>query len=151
MTSIFQDVMARNKISPGLVPAENAFNFSRRKKIEVSSERYFVIKGFATFSCPKHRVWPSAHAWCFIDLKTQSLRHRYKQRCKKCNYSAKPIFAEEAFENMMQKAVNKFLRRRGLKKRIKRLKNMRRTTHKIPHDTIRCERCKDKRSNCSKI
>lgn len=149
--AIFLDVMAKNKITPQHVPTERVFDYSRRKQIEKSSRRYFVVKGFAKFRCPKHRAWPSAHSWCFVDLKTLSIVHRYKQSCKRCNFTVEPIFVDEdVLENMLQNGVSQFMYRRGWKKRPKR-KNTRRMTRKVPHDTRRCSRCKDKRRNCSKI
>lgn len=147
MSAIFQEVMIKNKIFPDLVPAETPFNYSRRRQIEKSSKRYFVVKGFAKFSCPKHRVWPSAHAWCFIDLKTQSIRHRYRQVCKKCKYSAPPMFDKESLASMAQKGVNDYLSRKGLKKRPRKVKSVR-MTHKTPHDRKRCFCCKDKGKKC---
>lgn len=147
--TIFLEVMATNKITAEHIPVEDPFKYSRRKVLEKSSARYFAVKGFAKFSCPQHRVWPSAHSWCFVDLKAQSICHRYTQSCKRCNYKVEPRYVDEdVVLNMAQYVVNQFLYRIGWKTRPKRSKDARITNNK-PHDTRRCSRCKDKKRNCS--
>lgn len=71
-----------------------------------NSKRYFEVKGFAWFSCPeRHKRWPSAHSWCFLDLKEQEICYRDKQKCNKCNLSAKPEFQKESIKKMAKRAV----------------------------------------------
>lgn len=78
------------------------------------SRRYFEVKGFAWFNCPlQHHSWPSAHSWCIIDLKTQTICYRYKQTCKKCERTAHPQFTEESIEQMADYVVESYLRRIG--------------------------------------
>lgn len=84
------------------IPKETEF---RGPKYHGGSKRYFSTKGFAWFTCKKHngdRHWPSAHAWCFIDLKEQEICHRYTQDCKRHNTKAElgPEFTEEALKKM---------------------------------------------------
>ena len=93
--------------------AYESYPFRTPRQAE-GSRRYFEVKGFAWFNCPnRHHRWPSAHSWCIIDLKTQTICYRYKQMCKKCECKAKPEFPEESIEKMADYVVESYLRRIG--------------------------------------
>ncbi len=103
--------MDRNNVRAEQVPEETKFTYPKNHR---NSFRYFLTKGFAWFTCKKHdsdRHWPSAHAWCFIDLKEQKICYRYSQKCKKDNAKAKPgpEFIEDALQKMAEWVVKGFL------------------------------------------
>ena len=80
----------------------------------ISSKRYFERKGFAWFACPEgDKKWPSAHAWCVIDLRTQCICFHDTQECNQCESEARPEFSAAVLRKMAKSAVKTFLRRTG--------------------------------------
>ena len=128
------------------------------------SLRYIEVKGFAWFTCKcpkthynpkqKHTTikrWPSAHSWCFIDLKKQKICYRDTQKCNKCNSIAKPgpEFTEEAIEKMAEFVVKGYLIRTD------RMEYTPRSTDTVetegaPHDETRCGKCRRIGKSCWK-
>ena len=115
------------------------------------SERFFEVPGFAWFACPnKHRYWPSANAWCVIDLRTQTISYRYIQRCQGCGSEASPEFTEEALEKMAERAVKSFLRRTGKLVHDELSTGNDGAVGGGPHDEERCGRCRRLGHSCWK-
>ncbi len=118
------------------------------------SKRYIEVKGFAWFNCPqRHHRWASAHAWCFIDLKTRTICYTYKQSCRKCDNKAKPEYTEDSFERMADYAVEMYLRKIGRWESSSGSSDddsdysgdsdcSTRTTTGGPHDQDRCGKCR---------
>ena len=144
-------VMAEERVLSSQVPNEGGFSVASASY----SKRYFETKGFAWFSCPKqHNRWPSAHSWCFLDLKRQEICYRDKQNCRKdsCETPVNPGFTEEAVKKMAQYAVKQFLIRTG---RMTRTPREGRDdgglgTEGGPHEEERCGRCRRLGRSCWK-
>lgn len=148
VASIIRTELQSSGVSIHSIPSERPFNPEKRRQIEKNSKRYFVVRGIAKFSCTKcRRWWPSAQAWCFIDLKEQEICYTYYQKCKRCYSKAKPKFAEKAVKGMSKYAVKKFLYRTGQKEKPERRKEQTKQTKK-PHLSNRCQRCKEKKRRC---
>ena len=146
---IILEVMREGDVTPVQIPNEGRFVIERAEH----SKRYFETKGFAWFCCPEgHNRWPSAHSWCFLDLKKQVICHRYTQDCRKnkCETSVDPGFTEEAVEKMAKYAVKKFLTRTGRRARSPKLggNDGDRKTEGGPHDEDRCARCRRLGRSC---
>ena len=143
--------MAKEEVKEENVPMEGPF-ISPNKASD--SKRYFEAKGFAWFSCPqKHNRWPSAHSWCFIDLKTQSICYRDNQGCRKCDSTIAPEFQRESVERMARYVVKKFLRRTGRRPIGKHSHHSASAPEEIqggPHDVQRCGKCKRLGRSCWK-
>ena len=93
------------------IPGERKFHSPQATQ---GSKRYFDVKGFAWFTCPKDgRRWASAHSWGIIDLKKQNICHDYSQDCNKCENEASPEFTEESIERMVRYDVRKHLIKTG--------------------------------------
>ena len=134
------------------IPTEKPFKNNRR--LEKSSKRYFWVKGFAKFKCSVHqkRGWRSAHGWFVMDLRTQTICHRYQQGCKKCNKMAKAHLVDRhVLHRMVKHAIRQYKRRMGLEIKPQRSMFRTRKIQKKPHDRKRCGRCQEKRRNCSKM
>ena len=145
---IILEAMNKEDVEVADIPHEGLLDLENCKR----SKRYFYTKGFAWFKCPKrHKNWPSAHAWCVIDLKRKKICHRDYQKCNKCDSKADPNFTEESLERMAEYAVKQFLIR----------------THQLPpsahvphtdmgdieggpHDEERCGKCKRLGRSCWK-
>ena len=142
-------VMKQENVHPDDIPPEPAPQFPA----DVShSKRYFNTKGCAWFSCPqKHHRWPSAHGWCYLDLKKQEIRFRFKQKCKKCDQEAPPEFSLEAVKIMATYAVKQYLKRIG-----KKVEGSAATREGPviedgkPHDEARCGMCQHQGRSCWK-
>ena len=117
-----------------------------------NSKRYFEVKGFAWFVCPRNdNRWPSAQSWCFMDLKKQAICYRDKQDCKKCESKASPEFTEEALKRMAEYAVKSFLIRTGKRHHEYRPRgDMDGAVGGGPHDEERCARCRRLGRSCWK-
>ncbi len=137
--------MARQNVNAEEIPKERVFTLPKNHK---NSKRYFETKGLAWFVCMKshnkgnYKRWPSAHSWCFIDLKEQKICYRDKQQCNVHNTTAEngPEFTKEALEKMAKYAVEGFLIKMGLglpPGRSTRTKQ----TEGGPHDKARCGKC----------
>ena len=147
--AIIKEAMAKENIKEIDIPQEGPFT---SPKYHNNSKRYFESKGFAWFSCPnKHHRWPSAQSWCFIDLKTQTICYRDKQKCKKCESEAPPEFMKESIEKMAAYVVRKFLIKT---KRLQPVNNHDTSgaaqTQGGPHDEERCGKCKRLGKSCWK-
>ncbi len=109
------DVMEEKDVDVFDIPNEPPFYLEELSSIRSSSQRFFMCRAFAMFD--RHhkcsRRWGSARAWCIIDLKSQTIIHRFKQDCKSCNRGVTPEYDEEAVERMAEYAVTTFLRRSG--------------------------------------
>lgn len=87
--AIIREVMKENKLDPEEIP-EEVYPFDLDVYIEDMkdrknwSKRYFRGHAFSQFKCEEtlcDKSWPSAYAWCIIDLKKQELSMRFKQKC----------------------------------------------------------------------
>ena len=108
--SIIKESMDDYGVRARLVPYE--YQPFRSPQHAQDSKRYIEVKGFAWFSCPqRHNRWSSPHAWCFIDLKKQTICFTYKQFCNKCESKARPRFTEESIERMADYVVKKYIRK----------------------------------------
>ncbi len=145
---IILEVMEEQDLYPMDFPREGRFDPARVNK---KSLRYYSTKGFAWFCCSKgHHRWPSAHSWCYLDLRKQRIcSYRYQQQCKKCEASVNPEFSEEAVEYMAKYAVEQYMLRTGLKKSVYRgPSGDSRMTNNKPHDEDRCAKCKHLGRSC---
>ena len=140
--SIILKVMTAEGVYPSQIPNEMGFSVACAS----NSKRYFETKGFAWFCCPKnHNRWPSAHSWCFLDLKKQVICYRDTQQCRKnqCETPVNPGFTAEAVEKMAKYAVNQFLIR--TKRMVRSPKfggdDGGMMTDGGPHDQARCGKC----------
>lgn len=136
--------MEEERIEPSGIPSEQPFQLSHVKK---SSTRYFEMKFFAWFTCPKkHHRWASANARCYIDLKQQAIGYRYKQKCRKdnCVTLVNPRFPRKELEKMAKHAVSQFFERISKKKRKRKEdeEDTRLGVSSGPHDQGRCDKCK---------
>ena len=181
---IIAEVMEENNVSPDDIPVENPFDPSRPASQIDGSKRYFHVKGFARFNEhddddhveedeedesdgddePRYsyrvlgarctRTWPSAHAWCIMDLKEQKIVKRYPQDCQRCDGSAQPEFDEEAIRRMAEYAVKSFLIRSGLYVSprdpfdFRDLRDSLDHEGQQPHDEARCARCRELGRRC---
>ena len=171
---IIAEVMEEKNVSPDDIPVENPFVPSRPANQIDGSKRYFHVKGFARFN--EHdvadddhvqedesddddeprctRTWPSAHAWCIMDLKEQKIVKRYPQECQRCEGSAQPEFDEEAIRRMAEYAVKSFLIRSGKLQRdpfdFRDLRDSLDHEGQQPHDEARCARCRERGQSCWK-
>ena len=116
------------------------------------SKRYFEVKGFAWFCCPmRDNRWPSAHAWCCIDLKEQNICYCDVQDCRNCEAKASPEFTEESIERMAEYAVKRYRIRTGDPKQVPFYSSIsERETEGGPHDEERCSRCRRLGRSCWK-
>ena len=155
--SIFREAIKRKmdeyNVQKRKVPFEQPFYMFRENYQE--SRRYILVKGFAWFNCEarhakKKKPWPSAHAWCAIDLKMQRICRRYKQKCNKCETRVRPMFTPEAIEKMVTYAVKVYLIKIGAIKHKKRPGTETDETIGGRHDEKRCEMCKILGHSCWK-
>ena len=144
---IIQDAMAEKNVIGGGIPKERPFTSPTGAQ---RSKRYLEVKGFAWFSCPKkHHRWPSAQAWCYVDLKNQSICYRDAQKCKKCNSKAMPQFSEGSIERMAEFVVRKFLiKTKMLRPVFHPRSDDLEETQGGPHDEQRCGKCKRLGRSC---
>lgn len=115
---------------------------STARKLSLRSSASVVANG-----CP-------AHAWCVVDLRCQLfLLGCFKQRCQKCEHSAKPNYGEDSKRKMAQYAVKHYLIKVGRIQRPQR-KGVNDTwvrgEQDQPHDEKRCDMCKILGSSCWK-
>lgn len=156
--SIIQEEMEEQEVAIEDIPVEGKFMGPENHK---HSLRYIEMKGFAWFTCTKGhnkgncKRWPSAHSWCFIDLREQRICYRYTQDCNvhDCEADIGPEFTEESIREMAQRAVRQFLRRIG------RLRGATNNNHDGnprdhdkggPHDEKRCSKCRRLGRSCWK-
>ncbi len=146
--------MAEQNVKVTDIPADLMFTHPSNHK---KSKRYFEVKGFAWFTCKKShdkgnfRHWPSAHAWCFIDLKEQRICYRDVQECKEDNSRTdSPEFTEEALKRMIKYVVTSFLIRTGKKSIPQRADTETEQTDRGPHDERRCGKCQRLGRSCWK-
>jgi hypothetical protein len=153
-TEIIGEVMRKNGVNPKDIPKESWVLYLDPQSIR-KSLRYYRVKGFAWFlnhgSC--FRTWPSAHSWCVMDLKAQTIVHKYTQFCQKCEGESQPYFDENAIRSMAEYAVKSYLRRTGrlpydfseMRSALDDDKDDR-----GPHDEGRCSMCKELGHSCWK-
>ena len=134
--------MDERSVQKRKVPFEKPFNHKILDQYK-GSRRYFEVKGFAWFACPDcdKKPWPSAHAWCFIDLKMQKICFRYKQYCKNCENRVRPKFTQEALQKMAAHVVKWYLIKIGKIKRMYKPSTETDWTEGGRHDEKRCEKC----------
>ena len=147
---IIADAMADNNVTKEDIPNEPAFTTPAKAR---GSKRYFETKGFAWLNCPGgDNRWPSAHCWCFIDLKKQTICYRDPQDCKKCESEVDPEFTEESVERMAEYAVRGFLIKTGELHAVfnPRVDDDDMGTQRGPHDEERCGRCRRLGTSCWK-
>ena len=77
-----------------------------------TTKRYYRCKAPAYFYSHEDptggghtKGWPSAHAWCTIDLKMLCIAHRFPQKCNQCEGESKPRFDEKGLKRMAEYAV----------------------------------------------
>lgn len=144
--TIIQEAMDDEDITTDEIPWEHRFTSPRNAR---NSERFFEVRGFAWYCCPeKDRSWPSAHSWCFIDLKKQKICYRYKQGCKKCECKAKPQFTEPAITRMARHVVKRYLIKIGELEIPPPADTDSKMTKGGPHDQQRCSKCKALGHSC---
>ena len=109
------------------------------------------VKGFAWFYCSCNRQWPSAHAWCIVDLNelTISLPLPTQQACRDCESWIYPNFDGEAIKRMAAYAVKCCLIKMGLLDKEPSMDTDRIDTQG-PHDEERCRKCIKKGRSCWK-
>lgn len=151
--------MAQHGVNPEGIPFEAIFDRAIVVDLIKGSLRYYKVKGFGSFSCSStscFRRWPSAHAWCVIDLKKQDIVHKYGQGCQGCENFSKPAFDDIAIERMAEYAVERYLSKVDKKKKrpfvmdelLEALPEVR--DESAPHDEKRCEACKELGGSCWK-
>ena len=147
---IIKEAMDEKRVSKEEIPKERPFTTPGESTR--GSKRYFEVKGFAWFSCiGRDNRWPSAHAWCCIDLKEQKICYRDPQNCRKCECEANPEFTEESIERMAEYAVKRYRIRTGdLEQVFNPSINEERETEGGPHDEERCGRCRRLGRSCWK-
>ena len=143
---IIGEAMEYEEVKHRLVPYEDGkFSFETLYK----SKRYFKKYSFAWFKCPNvDNNWPSARAWCIIDLKLRRICYRYWQKCKYCDAIAKPKFPRYSVENMAQHAVDSYLTCRGWNTWQESPGG---TTRNVrgDHDEERCQECQMRGEPCT--
>ena len=149
ITDIIKAAMTAQNVKECDILSEPQFTSPENVK---KSQRYFEVKGFAWFGCPrKHHRWPSAQSWCFMDLKTQTICYRDAQKCKKCESKASPEFTREALERMAKYAVKSFLIETRRERRVYHPRSTdTEDTQGGPHDEGRCGRCQRLGRSCWK-
>lgn len=162
-TEVIAKVMMEKGVSPRSIPSEpetDSDDFDSVKR----SRRYFRVKGFAWFKRHKtnswsgkfcSRTWPSAHAWCVIDLKRQKIVEKIGQGCQKCEGMSFPEFDEESLERMAEYAVDSYLRKVGKLPPAEPIDDMSILADaledsKQPHDEKRCGMCQKLGRSCWK-
>ena len=144
-TEIIKEVMKENGVDPKRIPTDSGVVYTDPQSIR-NSLRYYCVKGFAWF--PYHgscrRKWPSAHSWCVMDLKAQTIVHRYAQSCKTCEGKSKPDFDNDAIRRMAEYAVKSYLRMTGqLPYDFSEMRSaLDDKDERGPHDEGRCSMCK---------
>ncbi len=143
------DIMKEHRVHPQDIPPEPKPHFPCEL---LGSLRYFNTKAFAWFSCPKrHKRWPSAHAWCYLDLKEMEICYRFLQECNQCNKDAQPEFSVESVKRMATFAVQMYLRRTGkLVREDHSFHSEPLTAEGKPHDEDRCGKCQYLGRSCWK-
>lgn len=143
---IIERAMAEKGVTKQEIPIESPFTTPESAR---HSKRYFETKGFAWFSCPGncHR-WSSAHSWCFIDLKKQTICYRDAQNCRKCESVAEPEFTEESVERMTEYAVMRYLIKIGTLYAVSNPNMGKNVTKGRLHDATLCEMCKRLGRSC---
>ncbi len=150
VTEIIQKVSTENGIQPFRLPKEPG---SHPPEVSNTSKRYFETKALGWFCCPKkHHRWSSAHAWCYIDLKKQTICYRDVQKCRKddCDTPVAPEFSETQIERMAEYATSQFFMRISRKRKGGRGRGRGRWrglsetvsgVNEMPHDQRRCGKC----------
>ena len=139
---ILQEAMSKYGLEARRIPRERAFNFRNIKAIQKRSRRYIEAQGFARFQCRRmHKKWPSAHSWCFFDMKKQTICYRYSQDCKKCNLSDTPMFSEATLRSMADHAARRLCKRLGVAHQVRPTRARATAVTRRFHDKRRCEKC----------
>ena len=154
--NVIKAVMRGKNVDPDEIPDEERFDFVAIRRFR-RSKRYYRIKGFASFSCPRcRRSWHSAHSWCVLDLREQYVAHKFGQECQMCKRKAKPrytkpVYSRDDMTKMAEFAVDMYLRKIGrLPWRSKEVDAPVVVTGRPPHDEGRCEMCKALGRSCWK-
>ena len=105
--AIILRAMIDNYISPDNIPAERKFDIPAN--VKPRSVRYFKAKGFARLSCHHCRSYDPSSAYCYVDLKTQTI-YCFNQKCKTCGSLMDPQFSLEAVKEMALYSVDQFLK-----------------------------------------
>ncbi len=103
--SIILDVMIANGISSQDIPCERKFD---KDKVSPYSLRFFATKEMAQFYCSKCKQNSHSMAYCYLDLKTSSICHRFLKDCKHCKNWTRPTFRADAIETMAQNSVRQY-------------------------------------------
>ena len=157
-TEVIDRIMIEKDVSPRSIPSEPETDPDDLDSVK-RSKRYFRVKGFAWFkrhgksgSCS--RTWPSAHAWCIMDLKRQEIVEKIGQDCQECEGMSFPEFDEESLERMAEYAVESYLRKVGRLSPAEPIEDMSNLSDALeeskPHDEERCGMCKRLGRSCWK-
>ena len=160
-TEVIARIMMEKGVSPRSIPSEPKTDPDDLDSVK-RSKRYFRVKGFAWFK--RHskrwsggfcsRTWPSAHAWCIMDLKRQEIVEKIGQGCQKCESMSFPEFEEESLERMAEYAVDSYLRKVGKLPFAEPIEDMSSLSDALeeskPHDEKRCGMCKRLGRSCWK-
>ena len=88
-----------------------------------------------------------------MDLKAQTIVHKYTQFCQKCEGESQPYFDENAIRSMAEYAVKSYLRRtRRLPYDFSEMRSALDDDKddRGPHDEGRCSMCKELGHSCWK-
>ena len=104
--AVILEVMSSNGISSQRdIPCERKFD---KQTVNPYSLRFFVTKELAWLSCPNCKSSFNTVMYCYIDLKTQKICHRFKKECKQCKHWMIPRFSPEAIEKMTMNSIRQF-------------------------------------------
>ena len=153
---VIQSAMDGEDIDQSEIPIERTFDINNMQDVlRGRSLRCHRTKGFARFRCACGRSWVSAHAWCVLDLRKQSLAHKFKQECQTCDDGGRPMFDEESMNRMALYAVDRYLIKTGRLQRPPRNDEedrdaAERDEDEKPHDEERCDMCRRIGGSCWK-
>ena len=153
LVSMYHEAIADAMEDEGVLPAHIRSEPGFRLDTLSRSLSYYRVKGFARFRCGCGRTWTSAHSWCILDLKTQSVIHTFGQTCQSCEREAEPRFDKESMERMAFYAVQRYLVKTG--KRVRLVNEPLEAAPQAPdsrgpHDEGRCAMCKALGRSCWK-
>ena len=105
---VIQSTMDEEDIDPYEIEIETTLDINHMKNVlRGLSLRYHRTKDVARFRCACGHSWISTHAWCVLDLRIQSLAHKFGQKCKKCESEATPVFDEDSMKRMARYAIGR--------------------------------------------
>lgn len=101
------EMMTSHDLNPQRdIPCERKFDIS---VVNPYSLRFFSAQCTINFNCPDCFVSFRSTALCYIDLKTQTICHRFKKDCKQCKKGLIPMFTEAEVQDMAASSIKKYL------------------------------------------